>query len=126
MAANDHRWQLAYRLPGMVVALSSLPHSNRPSAGQFAMTFPISFVRLGAFGLLGCGPATTASTDPLQGSASDSDASVTQVPETDDLRSVSGVSAQDVWAVGAGGAIRHFDGRAWRLVDSGGVIEDLT
>lgn len=42
-----------------------------------------------------------------------------------DLTGVWGSAADDVWAVGAGGAILHWDGRAWSPVESG-TAEDLT
>ena len=46
-------------------------------------------------------------------------------PSSADLRSVWGSSGSDLWAVGAAGAIAHFDGSAWSMVPSG-ITENLT
>jgi hypothetical protein len=43
----------------------------------------------------------------------------TPTPQGDLLSSVNGSSASDVWAVGAGGAIIHWDGQSWRQIPSG-------
>ena len=48
----------------------------------------------------------------------------TPTPQGNDLYSVSGSSAADVWAVGEAGAIVHWDGQSWRQVPSG-VQDDL-
>jgi hypothetical protein len=42
-----------------------------------------------------------------------------------DLRAVWGSGPNDVWAVGVRGTILHYDGRAWRRVESG-ITEDLS
>ena len=46
-------------------------------------------------------------------------------PTSADLRAVWGSSRTDVWAVGTGGTIVHFDGRSWTLIP-GGTTELLT
>jgi hypothetical protein len=75
-----------------------------------------------ALGLVACGPPVTIGSDlPV-----DPPVSGKRVSITDDLRAVWGSSAHDVWAVGASGAIRHFDGRTWAVVDNGGITEDLS
>lgn len=47
------------------------------------------------------------------------------LPQGNDLKAIWGSSANDVWAVGSVGTVLHFDGKSWRLVDSG-TNADLT
>jgi hypothetical protein len=44
----------------------------------------------------------------------------------DDLLDVHGTAAADVWTVGAGGLVRHFDGQAWQAIEPPPGGHDLT
>jgi hypothetical protein len=80
----------------------------------------LAFV-LGAGLLAACsgGPnGSAAGAEPLL-DGGDAAAGARSIPTAADLRAVWGSGRSDVWAVGSGGTILHFDGRAWDLSPSG-------
>lgn len=90
-----------------------------------------SFANWTAGGCAGPGPCSITVTGPSQLEAGTSPRICNKdgwcwmnpLPQGNDLRAIWGSAANDIWAVGTGGTILHYDGLAWRPVDSGTNVD---